>query len=98
MILPILFVLVFALFDLGQWELQITQASNAARDGARAGLMAYKTAEGTTASPGGNGFSILLLFQRTSLTASGRSSVNVVTAAPGKARSKERSAPETSSF
>lgn len=56
-VLPILFVLVFAMFDFGQWELQTTQATNAARDGARAGLMAYKTAEGTTSSPGGSGWS-----------------------------------------
>ncbi len=59
MVLPLLFVLVFALFDLGQWEFQGSQASAAARDGARAGLMAYKTAEGTTAAPGGAGFSTI---------------------------------------
>ena len=59
MVLPLLFTLVFALFDLGQWEFQGSQATAAARDGARAGLMAYKTAEGTTASPGGAGFSTI---------------------------------------
>ena len=57
--LPILFLLVFGLFDLGQWEFQGSQATAAARDGARAGLMAYKTAEGTTASPGGAGFTTI---------------------------------------
>ena len=59
LVLPILFVLVFALFDFGQWEFQGSQATAAARDGARAGLMAYKTAEGTTASPGGAGFTTI---------------------------------------
>jgi Flp pilus assembly protein TadG len=59
MALPILFLLVFGLFDLGQWEFMGSQASAAARDGARAGLMAYKTAEGTTASPGGAGFTTI---------------------------------------
>jgi len=56
MVLPLIFLLVFALFDLGQWEFQGSQASAAARDGARAGLIVYKTAEGTTASPGGAGW------------------------------------------
>lgn len=58
-ILPLLFLLVFGLLDLGHWEFQTTQAAAAARDGARAGLMAYKTGEGTTAAPGGTGFATI---------------------------------------
>jgi Flp pilus assembly protein TadG len=58
-VLPLLFLLVFGLIDLGHWEFQVTQAAAAARDGARAGLMAYKTAQGTTASPGGAGFTAI---------------------------------------
>lgn len=55
-VVPVLFLVVLGLFDLGQWEFQSSQASGAARDGARAGLMAYTTAAGTTAAPGGAGF------------------------------------------
>ena len=46
-VLPVLFALALALFDMGQWVLQTTQLSGAARDGARAGILNYKTAAGT---------------------------------------------------
>ena len=58
-ILPILFTLFFGLFDLGQWEFQSSQATAAARDGARAGLMQYSDAAGTTSSPGGAAFTTI---------------------------------------
>ena len=58
-VLPILFLFVLALVDIGLWEFQTTQASNAARDGARAGILHYKTAAGSTASPGGADFTTI---------------------------------------
>lgn len=41
LVLPILFMLMFGLVDLGMWSFNVNQASNAARDGARAGILAY---------------------------------------------------------
>lgn len=58
-VLPVLFLLVLGLFDLGQWVLQGTQLSAGARDGARAGILSYKTAAGTTAAPGGADFATI---------------------------------------
>jgi len=37
-VIPLLFVLVLGMVDVGLWEFQTTQASNAARDGARVGI------------------------------------------------------------
>lgn len=37
--LPILLTFIFALVDLGMWTLNVNQATNAARDGARAGIL-----------------------------------------------------------
>ena len=44
-VIPILFLFMFALIDIGLWEYQRTQASAAARDGARPPT---STAAGTT--------------------------------------------------
>lgn len=40
-VIPLLFMFIFGLVDLGMWTLNSNQASNAARDGARAGILAY---------------------------------------------------------
>jgi hypothetical protein len=40
-VVPLLFMFIFGLVDLGMWTLNSNQASNAARDGARAGILAY---------------------------------------------------------
>ena len=40
-VLPLLFMFIFGLVDLGMWTLNANQASNAARDGARVGILAY---------------------------------------------------------
>ncbi|HEV3353136.1 MAG TPA: TadE/TadG family type IV pilus assembly protein [Acidimicrobiales bacterium] len=55
-VLPLLFLFALALVDIGLWEFQNSQASNAARDGARVGILRYKTAAGSTAAPGGADF------------------------------------------
>ena len=44
-VLPLLFLFIFALIDIGLWEYQSTQASAAARDGARVGILRYLTAD-----------------------------------------------------
>lgn len=46
--LPIMFVLMFGLFDLGMWSLNANQAANAARDGARTGILSYEQADATS--------------------------------------------------
>ena len=43
--LPILLMFLMALIDFGIWALNANQAENAARDGARAGILAYSTAD-----------------------------------------------------
>ncbi len=43
--LPILFLFVMALIDLGMWTLNDNQAANAARDGARTGVISYLYAD-----------------------------------------------------
>jgi Flp pilus assembly protein TadG len=58
-VIPLLFVFVLGMMDIGLWEFQTSQASGAARDGARAGILSYKTASGTTAAPGGADFTIV---------------------------------------
>lgn len=40
-IIPLLFMFMFGLVDLGMWTLNSNQASNAARDGARAGILEF---------------------------------------------------------
>ena len=40
-VVPLLFMFIFGLVDLGMWTLNSNQASNAARDGARAGILAF---------------------------------------------------------
>jgi Flp pilus assembly protein TadG len=40
-VLPLLFMFIFGLVDLGMWTLNANQASNAARDGARVGILEY---------------------------------------------------------
>jgi Flp pilus assembly protein TadG len=58
-VVPLLFVFVLALVDIGLWEFQTSQASGAARDGARVGILSYTTASGSTASPGGTSFTAI---------------------------------------
>src|SRR5438270_9868366 len=55
-VVPLLFLFVLALVDVGMWEFQNSQASNAARDGARVGILSYTAAAGSTASPGGSDY------------------------------------------
>ena len=43
--LPILFMFAFGLVDLGMWSFHANQATNAARDGARAGVLAFEDAD-----------------------------------------------------
>ncbi|WP_436795573.1 TadE/TadG family type IV pilus assembly protein [Actinospongicola halichondriae] len=43
--LPILFLFVLALIDLGTWTLESNKAANAARDGARAGMISHRVAD-----------------------------------------------------
>jgi len=43
--LPILLTFIFALVDLGMWTLNVNQATNAARDGARAGILGHVGAD-----------------------------------------------------
>jgi Flp pilus assembly protein TadG len=45
LVLPILLTVVLGFFDFGSWELQSTQASSAARDGARVAILRYKQAD-----------------------------------------------------
>jgi Flp pilus assembly protein TadG len=44
-VIPILFLFVFGLIDIGLWEFQNSQASGAARDGARVGILKYLAAD-----------------------------------------------------
>ncbi len=44
-VLPLLFFMVFGLIDLGMWVFDSTQASAAARDGARAAILNYRAAD-----------------------------------------------------
>lgn len=46
--LPIMFLFIFGLIDLGLWTLNSNQAANAARDGARAGILSYELADAGT--------------------------------------------------
>jgi Flp pilus assembly protein TadG len=55
-VIPILFLLVLSMVDIGLWEFETSQASNAARDGGRVGILRYNTAAGSTGSPGGADF------------------------------------------
>lgn len=43
--LPILLTFIFGLVDLGMWTLNVNQATNAARDGARAGILGHVGAD-----------------------------------------------------
>ena len=43
--IPILFTFTFGLLDLGMWAYNANQASNAARDGARTGILSYQLAD-----------------------------------------------------
>lgn len=44
-VLPLLFLFVFGLIDLGMWAFNSNQATNAARDGARVGILSYEDAD-----------------------------------------------------
>lgn len=44
-ILPLLFMFVFGMVDLGMWAFNTNKAANAARDGARSGILSYETAD-----------------------------------------------------
>lgn len=44
-VLPLLFTFVFGLIDLGMWTFNSNQATNAARDGARVGILSYEDAD-----------------------------------------------------
>ena len=44
-VVPLLFLFIFGLIDIGLWEYQSTQASAAARDGARVGILKYLSAD-----------------------------------------------------
>ena len=44
-VVPLLFLFIFGLIDIGLWEYQSTQASAAARDGARVGILRYLSAD-----------------------------------------------------
>lgn len=46
--LPILFMFIMALIDLGMWSYNSNQAANAARDGARAGIIDFQEADDPT--------------------------------------------------
>lgn len=43
--LPVMFLFIFGLVDLGMWTFNSNQATNAARDGARAGILSYELAD-----------------------------------------------------
>lgn len=43
--IPVVILFVFALVDLGMWTFQTNQATNAARDGARAGILGFEDAD-----------------------------------------------------
>ncbi len=45
LVMPLLFLMVFALIDLGLWVFDSTQASAAARDGARTAILDYRAAD-----------------------------------------------------
>jgi len=44
-VIPLLFLFIFGLIDIGLWEFQNSQASGAARDGARVGILKYLAAD-----------------------------------------------------
>jgi Flp pilus assembly protein TadG len=44
-VIPLLFLFIFGLIDIGLWEYQGSQASAAARDGARVGILRYLSAD-----------------------------------------------------
>jgi Flp pilus assembly protein TadG len=44
-VIPLLFLFMFGLIDIGIWEYQSSQASAAARDGARVGILKYLSAD-----------------------------------------------------
>ena len=46
-VIPLLFLFIFGLIDIGLWEYQGSQASAAARDGARVGILLYLSADTT---------------------------------------------------
>src|SRR5207237_9935455 len=46
-VIPLLFLFIFGLIDVGLWEYQGSQASAAARDGARVGILRYLSADTT---------------------------------------------------
>ncbi|MCU1448137.1 MAG: hypothetical protein JWP02_307, partial [Acidimicrobiales bacterium] len=56
-VLPLLFFLVLTMVDLGMWGFQTSQATSAARDGARVGIINYVTAKGP--SPGGTDYTAI---------------------------------------
>jgi Flp pilus assembly protein TadG len=58
-VVPLLFLLVLGMMDIAMWEFQNSQASNAARDGARVGILSYTTASGSTGSPGGTDYTAI---------------------------------------
>lgn len=49
--LPILFLFIFGLVDLGMWTFNSNQASNAARDGARVAILAHEFADDAVSDP-----------------------------------------------
>lgn len=49
--LPILFLFIFGLVDLGMWTFNSNQASNAARDGARVAILAHEFADDAGSDP-----------------------------------------------
>lgn len=49
--LPILFLFFFGLVDMGMWTFNSNQATNAARDGARAGILSYEYADNPANDP-----------------------------------------------
>ena len=44
-VVPLLFLFILAVLDIGMWEYQNSQASSAARDGARVGILYYLNAD-----------------------------------------------------
>jgi Flp pilus assembly protein TadG len=52
-VLPLLMLFVLGMVDVGLWVFQATQASSAARDGARAGIVRYQLADVPTSADAG---------------------------------------------
>src|SRR5436305_1032881 len=44
-VVPLLFLFILGVLDIGMWEFQNSQASSAARDGARVGILKYLNAD-----------------------------------------------------